>query len=235
MTEGDGRDPLERVEALLGALSTVLLQIDERLQALDAPAAAAPAVPSLATVTLTSLGDYWAFAYGRDEVVVKDSRGVQHLSRLMARPNQQVHVLELFRGAHGPPRARHDEHGPVTVEGPAGPVLDRTARAAYGRRLAELRTDENGCTADLRLEREVLEAELRRATALHGRDRTFSDPVERARVAVTKAVRSSIAAVSTRDRQLGDHLERAVRTGTWCSYVVEPLSRDVGRRTARSG
>lgn len=216
---------LERVSSLLDQLDTVLMRIDRRLQALVPPAAAAARPPARApaAAVLTPQGDYWALAYGEHELLVKDCRGVQHLARLLARPNEEVHVLELVRGSVGGRMRRRNDDRPDGVEGAAGPVLDRTARAAYRRRLAELEADDDASDAEQWLERELLEAELRRATALHGRDRTFSDPVERARVAVTKAVRHAIRGVQARDAELGHHLERAVRTGTLCSYVVEPV------------
>ena len=240
MTGADHQEPsLERIETLLDRLGSVLARIDQRLQTTGAtpPTQSAPTAAPLPAV-LRPQGDYWSLSYGGRHVLVKDCRGVQHLSRLLARPNEPVHVLELVRGVEGPRRGGVGAAGPVALEGGAGPLLDSAARAAYRRRLAELAAGEDADAPERLLERDLLEAELRRATALHGRDRTFSDPVERARVAVTKAVRKAIRGIRARDAALGRHLERTVRTGTLCSYVVEPAvpaQRGPQRRAAAGG
>jgi hypothetical protein len=39
---------------------------------------------------------------------------------------------------------------------------------------------------------------------------------------VTRAVRQGIARIGEHHSELGQHLDRAVRTGTYCAYVPDP-------------
>ena len=55
-----------------------------------------------------------------------------------------------------------------------------------------------------------------------GRMRRAGSAVERARLNVTRALRSAIAYIGTVDRALGRHLDETIRTGTWCSYTPDP-------------
>jgi hypothetical protein len=47
---------------------------------------------------------------------------------------------------------------------------------------------------------------------------------ERARVNVTRAIRSSIERIGQNDPELGRHLGEAVKTGTFCAYQVDPVA-----------
>ena len=64
--------------------------------------------------------------------------------------------------------------------------------------------------------------ELSRAFAPSGRARRSGAAAERARSAVTRRVREAIAKISEQDKELGAHLEWAVRTGMTCSYRKIP-------------
>jgi hypothetical protein len=41
---------------------------------------------------------------------------------------------------------------------------------------------------------------------------------------VTRAIRQAIARIGEHHPQLGEHLNRAVRTGSYCAYVPDPDS-----------
>jgi hypothetical protein len=113
-------------------------------------------------------------------------------------------------------------------------MLDDQARDAYKRRLEEIDADleearalgDLGRASQAEAERTFLLRELSRAFGLGGRSRKAHATSERARVAVTRALRSAIERVSEHHGALGDHLDQAVRTGTHCSYRSEP---DIGR------
>ena len=125
----------------------------------------------------------------------------------------------LLRGpAGGPARA-------AALPG-NGPVRDRQARAAYRQRLADL--DEELAEAErwndaerasrLRAETDFLVRELTAATGLGGRPRAFGSESERARINVTRAIRTAIGRIRDRAPAAAVHLDQAVRTGTRCSY-----------------
>ncbi|HEX7275937.1 MAG TPA: hypothetical protein VF244_01050, partial [Acidimicrobiales bacterium] len=124
------------------------------------------------------------------------------------------HVLDLAGPGGG--------HDP----GDAGAMLDASAKAAYRRRLEQLRQDlddaealmdEDGA-ARIQHEIDALVAELARAVGLGGRDRKAASAAERARLNVTRALRSAIRNIADVIPDLGRHLDAAVRTGTFCSY-----------------
>ena len=71
-------------------------------------------------------------------------------------------------------------------------------------------------------ERDFLIRELARAVGLGGRDRHAAAPSERARASVTRSIRRALARISEHHPELGAHLERTVRTGTYCAYLPDP-------------
>ena len=108
----------------------------------------------------------------------------------------------------------------------ADEILDQQARTAYRQRLTAL--DEDLAEADqwndterasrLRAEKDFLVRELAAATGLGGRPRRLGAESERARLNVTRAIRSAIARIRDRAPAAAAHLDQAVRTGTRCSY-----------------
>jgi hypothetical protein len=111
-----------------------------------------------------------------------------------------------------------------------GAWLDEEAKRAYRERLAELEDDiaeaerfnDVERAARAREERELIGRELARAVGLGGRDRPVGSAAERARVNATRAIRGAIKRIEECDASLGRHLDRAVRTGTFCAYDPAP-------------
>ncbi len=165
-------------------------------------------------------GDYWSVVFEGRTVRVRDLKGVRYLAQLLAHPGREFHVLDLVAA----------DTGQRIASGDAGVMLDEQAKTAYRRRLAEIEDDleqarvleDTGREAQADAERDFLVAELTRAVGLGGRDRRASSDSERARSGVTRAVRQGIAGLREHDPDLGDHLTRAVRTGTYCAYVPDP-------------
>ena len=163
---------------------------------------------------LRRVGDMWRASYRGKTTYLRDSKGLRDIVALLARPGVDIPARDLA-GVEVSASARMD------------PVLDRTALVAYRRRLAEI-DDELGTAhdhADLAQhqhasdERELLLAELRRATRPDGRSRTFGNTVtERARKAVTARIRDAIRRVTDAHPELGAYLDRTIRTGTACRY-----------------
>jgi tetratricopeptide (TPR) repeat protein len=168
-------------------------------------------------------GDYWTIEFAGRTAVVKDLRGMHYLARLLAEPGHEVHVLDLVPSDTTDVR---DARVRRFALGDAGPLLDEHAKNAYRRRLAEIEDD----LADARragdvareqqadTEREFLLRELSRAVGLGGRDRRASSASERARAAVTRAVRHAIDRIAEQHDALGEHLTETIRTGTYCAY-----------------
>jgi hypothetical protein len=125
----------------------------------------------------------------------------------------------------GPPGpAQH----PVTATA-ADDILDARALAEFRCRLAELDDDlaeaeqwnDTERASRARAERDFLLRELASATGIHGRPRRLGSQSERARVNVTRAIRSAIDRIRTDTPDAAAHLDHAVRTGTYCSYTAQ--------------
>jgi hypothetical protein len=174
------------------------------------------------------VGDYWSMVFDGRAASVRDSRGLRYLSRLLAEPGREFHVLDLVALERAP--ANGEPALAVRVDGDAGELLDRRAKEAYRRRLAEIDEDlaEAHATGDTtraaqgEVEREVLVQELSRAVGLGGRNRRAGSASERARSAVTRAMRHALARIRKHHAPLGEHLDRTIRTGTYCVYLPDP-------------
>jgi hypothetical protein len=183
--------------------------------------AVAPFIPVSPGFGLTREGDAWAITSRGRTFRMRDSRGLRILAQLFENEGVDLHALDLVEaaeGAHKPDR------------GDAGELLDARARAEYRARLVDLRDDlaeaerrgDLGWIDRLRTESEAIQTELSRAFGRGGRARRGGQAAERARSAVTRRVRETIAKIREHDRELGDHLAWAVRTGMTCSYRNKP-------------
>lgn len=177
--------------------------------------------PERATFAL--VGNFRRIAFIDDEVLLPDLKGFHYLARLLAEPGREFHALDLVASQPGvavPPA----EHGL--------PILDEQARAAYRRRLAEVEEDIDDATATndmarralAQRDREFLVAELKRAVGLGGRAREVGGSTERARTSVTRTLRYALRRLGDQHPELGQHLDRAVRTGIYCSYSPDSIA-----------
>ena len=172
--------------------------------------------------TMVRGGELWTLTHGGRSFHLKDSKGMGYLERLLGDPHAEVHVVELQAGAPVPELRAAAESG--------GAWLDEEAKRAYRARLAQLEDDlaeaerfnDLERAARAREERELIGRELARAVGLGGRDRPAGSAAERARVNTTRAIRGAIRRIEECDPSLGRHLDRAVRTGTFCAYDPSP-------------
>ena len=182
-------------------------------------------------------GDHRMDTFAGSTSTVSDLKGFRYLARMLAEPGREFHVLDLVAVEQGTlPTGSADFVGEADLEGSGGqgvPALDAQAREAYRRRLSEVEEDieeatSHNDTARLELaqrDREFLVAELSRAVGLGGRLRTIGSDSERARTAVARALRYATDRLEQSHPDLAAHLRNCVRTGTYCSYRPDPLSR----------
>jgi tetratricopeptide (TPR) repeat protein len=178
-------------------------------------------------------GDYWLVVFEGQIVRMRDMKGVCYLARLLAEPGREFHVVDLV----GLEQRGTGDTNQVTEPGlrfpdagDGGEMLDARAKAAYRRRLAEVEDDleeARACedasrVAQATAERDFLARELSRAVGLGGRDRRVGSAAERARASVTRAVRHAMRRIRAQHAPLGVHLERTIRTGTYCAYLPDP-------------
>jgi tetratricopeptide (TPR) repeat protein len=200
---------------------------------------AQPGQPSERANLFRREGDYWSVTFDGHTVRVRDLKGMRYVARLLADPGREFHVLDLVAAerVHGGSVDAGGTRGlPHWALGDAGEVIDAQAKDAYRRRLAEIDEDieqahtggDDERAAQAETERDFLIRELARAFGIGGRERRAASGSERARVGVTRAVRHAIARIGEHDARLGEHLSRAVRTGTYCSYLPDPRAPDWG-------
>ncbi|HEY7565187.1 MAG TPA: hypothetical protein VIA81_09700, partial [Acidimicrobiia bacterium] len=199
------------------------------------PEAVLEAVPDPPTATFRREGEYYSIVFDGAGFKVKDSKGLSYLRLLLGSPAKEIHVLDLVAAERGGEPTSRGRVKDVLEEGGtwelSDPLLDRAAREAYERRLADLQDDiaeaevfgdhERAETA--RSEHDFLATELASALGLGGRDRVATSAAERARVNVTRAIRSALAKIDSHSPVLGQHLDTTIRTGVFCSYNPDPL------------
>ena len=192
--------------------------------------------PAVVTAVFRRTGAGHLVCFRDREALVPDLKGLRYLVRLLAEPGREFHVIDLVGVEHGTLRARHTgtaasgRSEPLTDVGL--PTLDAGARAAYRRRLSEVEEDlaEAEAMHDLarlslaQRDRDYLVAELTRAVGLGGRARTVGGTSERARGSVTRSLRYALHKLGESHADLSVHLDRTVRTGTYCSYEPDPLT-----------
>jgi tetratricopeptide (TPR) repeat protein len=163
-------------------------------------------------------GDGWLLEAGPEHARLADSRGLRQLRALLAAPRRDIPALDLAAG------------GPGLRAPAAPPVLDPTAAASYRQRLTELTAELDAADAAgdaerasrAEAERQWLLAELRRASGLGGRMRRTTAESERARVNVTRTLRTAIGRIRAAAPRAGAHLQASIRTGLECRYDPAP-------------
>lgn len=165
---------------------------------------------------------------GATAVRVPDTKGMRYLAELLARPGVERHVLDLVDRVEGLSDAGIDRRR----LGDAGPVLDKAARTSYRREIERLRAEiDDALSGDLLETAEALQAELdllvgqlASAFGLGGRERRAGSAAEKARLNVTRAIRSAVRTLVEALPVAGAVLDRGVRTGRYCVY--QPVAGD---------
>jgi class 3 adenylate cyclase len=182
-------------------------------------------------------GEYWTLAHEGTICRLRDTKGLQHIAHLLRHPGQHFDARELaVESSAGLPSPRMGaaqlgaDGLAVAGLGDAGAVLDATAKAAYKRRVEELREEleeaerfnDAGRAAAAREEIDFIAGQLSAAVGLGGRDREAASSAERARLTVTKRIKDAVARVRERHPGLGHYLAAHIKTGYLCAYLPEP-------------
>jgi len=160
-------------------------------------------------------GDRWMLAFDGQAVSLTDVKGFGDLAALLARPNQEVHCLELA-GRAAEPCGQAD-------------VLDERARREYRERMQQLqreideadRVNDTGRATRARAELDAFVDMLSGSLGLGGRSRALGSAAERARSAVTWRICSAMKKIAAAHPRLGRHLDNSIRTGTFSVYAPE--------------
>src|SRR5260370_23274065 len=179
-------------------------------------------------------GGYWTVGCGGKTFRLKDTKGLGYLAHLLHHPGVEFHVLDLVGGIGS--HREEDETGQsvqnlprgpdelekagihVTGLGDAGEMLDEQAKAAYRRRLSELREELEEAKELGRVDRaeqaeeeiDALTRELSRAVGLGGRNRRAASASERARQSITKTIKAVVERIGQSDAALGEIFSRYI-------------------------
>jgi hypothetical protein len=206
---------------------------------LAGPAPASAVSGAAGAASLRRIGDVWTITSQDRSIHLNDGRGVRLLALLLERPGTEIHSLDLVAAVDGVTvRQVPVEHsggqetaGRFGVQGGSGPALDAKAKDEYRVRMATLETQlaaaearrDEPAAAAARQELDFVRNELSTAVGLGGRDRETGSHAERARINVTRAIRSALKRVAGYDGSIGAELEAGVKTGTFCVYQPDPL------------
>ncbi|MBA1145902.1 hypothetical protein H0Z60_02405 [Ectothiorhodospiraceae bacterium WFHF3C12] len=181
---------------------------------LHRPAAPRAGAGAASEAALSREGAGWWVDFEGVRSALPDLKGLHDLVRLLARPGEEFHCLDLA--------GREDDDAGEAV-------LDERGRQALKLRIRELQEElaeaedmnDVGHAETLRTELDRLVEGLSRALGIGGRRRRMGDLAERARSSVTWRIRHAIRRVGKVHPALGRHLSNSVRTGLFCSYVPE--------------
>lgn len=149
--------------------------------------------------------DVWLLEYEGRTVCLQDVKGLHHLAALLASPGSPISARTLAEAVDGGGRSE-------------------CPRAARERRAGELREELDEAlafndperVAAARDELEAIAAQLELVDAAAGADG------ERARVNVTRAIRSALQRIAEHEPELATIVGGALRTGSMCSYDPDP-------------
>jgi tetratricopeptide (TPR) repeat protein len=184
--------------------------------------AAATIAEEIEAAAITSLrhdDGGWVLEHGGRHIELGELVGAGYLATLVSRPGVEVPAIELCGGAG--------------VDVSFQTLIDPQALGEYRSRVAAIDAQLGGAgdhgprRQQLEREREALRDELAASLARSGRSRRFTDPGERARTAVRKAIARVLDVVERADPGLAHELRAAVTTGRTCAYRPAPAHRRV--------
>jgi tetratricopeptide (TPR) repeat protein len=174
-------------------------------------------------------GEYWKTAYEGGSANVRERGGMRFIAMLLGRPGENIPAVEMFAAIAAGDVSGLGQDGltPAGDLGDAGEKFDARALSEYRRRLTEVESEieaaeashDSGALARARAEREMLSQEIASGTGLYGGLRRAASHHERARVNVTRQIKSAIDAIQKVNLPLGRHLANSIYTGSSCRYA----------------
>lgn len=214
-----------RAASALAGLDIVLPSDDVALlDRVGAPGPASADRVAQRPATLRREDRCWLVACSDMQARLPDTKGLRYLAELLRSPGVERHALDLVDRVEGVASA---ESGLDRRQlGDAGELVDAQARSAYRRRIEALRAEideaferhDEDEAEKRQAELDQLVGQLAEAFGLGGRSRRSSSATEKARLNVTRALRSATAKVSEALPEAGSVLDRRLRTGLYCAY-----------------
>ncbi len=189
-------------------------------------------------------GEYWKITYEGKTINLRNSKGLQYIHYLLNNPGKEFQVLVLVHEImkSPPPIDTYNGMSKEQTEeqliedglskGSTGEVIDERAINEYKDRYNELEDELEDETipksderiAEIREEIEKISKALIAGRDKHGHPRKVADDAEKARKAVSKAIKESLDKI--KDEQSGHsalwrHFVNTLTIGTSCSYKPE--------------
>ncbi len=164
-------------------------------------------------------GQYWSVGSGAIVLRLKDTKGLRCISQLLQHPGREFHATDL--AAPAPPAASPTSAS--SAERAHARAIDKQRIEGLRDQLDEaIRFNDLGRASKLRAEIEMFADQLAAAVGLGDHGSAGAAGAERARVNVTRAIRTTIKRISDGDARLGRYLATTIKTGTFCSYRPDP-------------
>jgi predicted ATPase len=168
--------------------------------------------------------EYWTLVFDGVGCHIEHTLGLQYIAHLLQHPRQDFTAVFLATGNETPPEPVPT--GSRTIDDGRGPQVTTAIR----QRLTDLQEElakarefnDQGRVERLQEELETLTQELMQTLSSGRRRRATTSPAERARLNVTRAIRSTLKKIAVSHPSLGRYLTQTVKTGTTCVYTPDP-------------
>ncbi len=164
-------------------------------------------------VTLERRRNDWLLSYDESTFELRATKGMEYLSQLLINPGREIASTTLAGAEH----ALHETELESVDNKTLATLRERLAGLEEALDDAHAQNDELRCEKILE-EREQILRYLSSNLNNKGRPRRIDRSAERARSAVTKALRSAICTIREQHAGLAEHLSDGIYTGKYCCY-----------------
>lgn len=159
-----------------------------------------------------------------DVSYLKAVRGFEYIRCLIERKNQWIDILDLEEMAN--PGVQ------LVLYSSKGEMLDMGAIKDFRKRIKFLKGEMEDAHANNEFRREAaarelqdqIREELKKTMGLNGKSHDFTNPLDRLRQRIQKAITTAKDMIRLVDPKLAEHLDTNVKTGYFCCYVEDALS-----------
>ena len=192
-------------------------------------------------------GEYWEITYEGKTIHLRDSRGLQYIHCLLENPENEFYTLELVHKIKicPPPEyiyeflSKEERDKQLIKENVykgltknTGDVLDKEGIRLLKERYEDLESElineqtppNDERTSEIEMDMDEIKKTLSAGHDKLGRPRKFPNDAEKARKAISKAVKESLDKIKDENnghRSLWKHFEITLTIGIFCSYKPE--------------
>jgi hypothetical protein len=192
-------------------------------------------------------GEFWTISYEGKTTHLRDSRGLQYIHCLLENPEEEFYTLELVHKIKISPPFKNiyeflskEERVKQLIKESVykgltkntGYVLDKKGIQSLKERYEDLESEledeqtppNDERTSEIEMDMDEIKKKLSAGRDKLGRPRKFPNEAEKARKAISKAVKESLDKIKDENnghRSLWKHFEITLTIGIFCSYKPE--------------